>query len=78
MTVRCLTDIEGRLQRQEYSVGARFTVVDPFWLVFFRWGVRSGNDMRSKFPAYAAYAERLCNRSSVQRALTAEAISIWN
>ena len=25
---RCLTDIENRLQRQEYAVGAQFTVVD--------------------------------------------------
>jgi glutathione S-transferase len=74
---RCLADIERRLQRQEYAVGATFTVVDPFWLVFFRWGTRSGYDMRSKFPAYTAYAERLCNRPSVERALTTEAISVW-
>ena len=75
---RCLADIEKKLESQEYSLGARFTVVDPFWLVFYRWGVRSGYDMRSKFPAYTAYAERLCRRSSVQRALTAEGISVWN
>ena len=75
---RCLADIEEKLQHQEYSLGAQFTVVDPFWLVFYRWGVRSGYDMRSKFPAYTAYAERLCRRSSVQRALTAEGISVWN
>ena len=75
---RCLADIDKTLQDQEYSLGARFTVVDPFWLVFYRWGVRSGYDMRSKFPAYTAYAERLCRRSSVQRALTAEGISVWN
>lgn len=74
---RCLADIEKKLQDQEYSLGARFTVVDPFWLVFYRWGVRSGYDMRSKFSAYTAYAERLCRRSSVQRALTAEGISVW-
>ena len=75
---RCLADIDKTLQDQEYSLGARLTVVDPFWLVFYRWGVRSGYDMRSKFPAYTAYAERLCRRSSVQRALTAEGISVWN
>ena len=75
---RCLADIEKKLQHQEYSLGAQFTVVDPFWFVFYRWGVRTGYDMRSKFPAYTAYAERLCRRSSVQRALTAESISVWN
>jgi glutathione S-transferase len=75
---RCLADIEKRLQRQEYAVGAQFTVVDPFWLVFYRWGMRSSYDMRNRFPAYTAYTERLCSRSSVQRALTAEGISVWN
>ena len=75
---QCLADIEKRLHAQEHAVGARFTVVDPFWLVFYRWGVRSGYDMRNRFPAYTAYAERLCNRSSTQRALTAEGISVWN
>ena len=74
---RCLADIESRLQHQAYAVGAMFTVVDPFWLVFYRWGMRSGYDMRSKFPAYTAYVERLCNRPSVQRTLTAESISVW-
>ena len=75
---RCLADIEKRLQSQEYAVGAQFTVVDPFWLVFYRWGMRSSYDMRNTFPAYTAYAERLCERPSVQRALAAEAISVWN
>jgi len=75
---RCLADIEKRLQGQEYAVGTRFTVVDPFWLVFYRWGVRSSYDMRNRFPAYTAYAERLCERSSVQRALSVEEISVWD
>lgn len=75
---RCLANIENTLRHQQYSLGAQFSVVDPFWLVFFRWGVRSGYDMRSKFPAFTAYAERLCDRPSVQRALTTERISVWN
>jgi glutathione S-transferase len=74
---RCLADIEMRLHRLDYALGAQFSVVDPFWLVFYRWGVRSGYDMRKAFPVYTAYAERLCN-ASVQRALTAEGISVWN
>src|SRR5262245_40054574 len=75
---RCLADIEKRLNRQEYALGAQFTVVDPFWLVFYRWGMRSSYDMRNRFPAYTSYVERLCNRSSVQRTLTAEGISVWS
>lgn len=75
---RCLADIEKRLQRQPYAVGDQFTVVDPFWLVFYRWGMRSGYDMRNRFPAYTAHAERLCDRPSVQRALHTEGISVWS
>jgi glutathione S-transferase len=74
---RCLTEIEKRLQEHQYAIGPQFTVVDPFWLVFFRWGARSGYDMRAKFPAYSAYAERLCSRASVQRTLSVERISVW-
>jgi glutathione S-transferase len=74
---RCLADIEKTLQRHDYALGAQFTVVDPFWLVFYRWGVRSGYDMRDSFPAYTAHAERLCRRPSVQRALDIEGISVW-
>jgi glutathione S-transferase len=75
---QCLADIEKRLQGQEHALGAQYTVVDPFWLVFYRWGVRSSYDMRNRFPAYTAYAERLCKRSSIQRAMTTEGISLWN
>jgi len=74
---RCLADIEQRLKGQPYAVGGQYTVVDPFWLVFFRWGLRSGYDMRGEFPAYTAFAERLCERPAVQKALATEEISVW-
>ena len=74
---RCLADIEARLHHNEYAIGDRFTIVDPFWLVFYRWGVHAGYEMRAKFPAYTAYADRLCGRQSVQRALSIEGISVW-
>ena len=74
---RCLADIDARLQHGPHALGERLSVVDPFWLVFFRWGVRAGHDMRGRFPAYSAWAERLCSRPSVQRALQVEGISVW-
>lgn len=75
---QCLADIETRLGSKEYSLGSEFSVVDPFWLVFYRWGVLAGFDMRNKFPVYTDYAERLCGRVSVQQALAAEGISVWS
>lgn len=73
----CLAEIEKQLKNSKYALGAQFSVVDPFWLVFYRWGVQAGFDMRNTFPAYTDHAELLCERSSVQQALTTEGISVW-
>ena len=75
---RCLADIDSRLRHQAYAVGPQFTVVDPFWLVFYRWGARLGYDMKRAYPAYTAYVERLCQRPSIQRTLASEGISVWS
>lgn len=74
---RCLGELEAHLGRSPFAVGDRFTVVDPFWLVFYRWGVRQGYDMKGRFPAFTRYAEGLAQRPSVVAALTAEGISLW-
>ncbi len=74
---KCLADIERLLTDQEYALGSQFSVVDPYWLVFYRWGVLAKYDMKTDYPAYTAYAERLCSRPAVQQALESEAISIW-
>ena len=73
----CLTKIEDHLKDRKYSLGGQFTVVDPFWLVFYRWGMLAKYDMRTKFPAFTAHAEMLCERPSVQQALATEGISVW-
>lgn len=73
----CLTSIEKQLEQQKYALGTQFTVVDPFWFVFYRWGVLAGYDMPLKFPAYTAHAKLLCERPSIQKALIAEGISVW-
>lgn len=69
--------IEARLQDRPYALGDRYSVVDPYLLVFFRWGNRMRIDMRSNYPAWTAHAQRLERRDAVQRALTQEAISLW-
>jgi glutathione S-transferase len=69
---RCLAEIEARLHHHEYAA-QQFSIVDPFWLVC----VRAGYEMRTRFPAYTAHAERLCSRPSVQQALSIEGISVW-
>jgi len=75
---RCLADIEKILQHNDYAIGSQYSVVDPFWLVFYRWGARSNYDMRNEFPAFTAYTDRLSRRPAVQRALSTEGISPWS
>ncbi|MBX2839513.1 MAG: glutathione S-transferase C-terminal domain-containing protein [Gammaproteobacteria bacterium] len=74
----CLRLIEEHLTQHQYAVGDRFTVVDPFWLVLFRWGVMQGYDMRQGYPQFAQYIEKLLQRPSVIQALETEGISVWS
>ncbi|MFO0009849.1 MAG: glutathione S-transferase family protein [Betaproteobacteria bacterium] len=74
---RCLAEIDARLTRSPFAAGSHFTVVDSFWLVFYRWGMRQRYEMKTLYPAYTRYAEVLSERPSVVAALAAEGISLW-
>lgn len=74
---RCLADIEAHLGRHAFAVGTSFSVVDPFWLVFYRWGTRQGYEMKVLYPNYTSYIEYLAQRPSIAAAMQAEAISPW-
>lgn len=74
---QCLNEIETILTQQDYALGEHFSVVDPFWLVFYRWGFVAGFDMREKYPAFTRHIEKLCARQSVQKALNTEGITVW-
>lgn len=75
---QCLATIETHLTKESFAVGGRFSVVDPFWLVFYRWAGGTGYEMPSLFPAYTRYARALSERPSVRAALEAEDISLWS
>lgn len=70
--------IEQRLAARHWAVGQAYTAVDPYLLVFYRWGNRIGLDMRSAYPGWTAHAERTHARPAVQRALLQEGIVIWD
>jgi len=74
---RCLAEIDAHLTRSPFAAGSHFTVVDSFWLVFYRWGMRQRYEMKTLYPAYTRYAEVLSERPSVVAALAAEGISLW-
>jgi glutathione S-transferase len=73
----CLRDIESHLSQNDFALGSQYSVVDPFLLVFYRWAVRVDYEMRQDFPSYTRFAEALCERPAVKRALSTEGISVW-
>jgi glutathione S-transferase len=69
--------IEQRMQDCDFVVANAYSIVDPYLLVYFRWGNRMQLDMAGRFPAWTAHARRLEARPAVQRALAAEKVSLW-
>lgn len=70
--------IEGRLSQQEWALGKRYSIVDPFLLVFYRWGNRMKIDMRGHYRNWTAHAIRMETREAVQTALRQEGVSLWH
>lgn len=50
--------------------------LDPFSLVFYRWGNRIGLAMRADFPAWTSIGDRVAKRPAVCRVLQSEGVSI--
>ncbi|MGO4387132.1 glutathione S-transferase family protein [Microvirga sp. 2YAF29] len=69
--------IEAKLTERTWAVGDRYSVVDPYLLVFYRWGNRMSRNMQGAYPAWTAHARRLEKREAVQRAIAQEGISLW-
>lgn len=68
-------EIEALAAQGEWLLGDRFSVADPYLLVFYRWGGMLGLDM-SSYPAWTAHKDRMLARPSVRRALAREGIEI--
>lgn len=73
--VECFDLIEDKLDAP-YSTGGAFTAVDPFLLVFYRWGNRIGIDMSKRYSTYSLFARALMERPSVAGAFNAEQITL--
>jgi glutathione S-transferase len=69
--------IESRLAKVDWAVGDRYSIVDPYLLVFYRWGNRIGFDMRGQYQSWTKHSLRVLERPATLRALAREAISVW-
>jgi len=67
--------VEGQLAGAgPWLLGERYSVADPYALVFHRWGNKFGLDMTA-YPAWNAHAARLYQRPAARRALEQEELA---
>lgn len=66
-------------ERQEggWLMPSGYTVLDPYLLVFYRWGNRLSYNMRDNYPVWTSHAERMMMRPAVQSAFATEGIDVW-
>ena len=70
------SDIDKMLQGRSFAMGGQYSVVDPYLLVFYRWGNRLGYDMKALYPTWAKHAQRVYSRSTVKRVFEDEGIML--
>jgi glutathione S-transferase len=63
--------VQSELAKREYLMESGFSVADIYLFVVTGWGARVGVDI-AKWPAIAAFRERIAQRPAVQEALKAE------
>ena len=66
-----LQEINSLLEGKDWMMGKRYTVVDPYALVFYSWGIRGGFPMK-ELAAYTAWKERMLKRTVVMKILQSE------
>lgn len=69
----CLNIIEENLSSM-YAVGNHLTIVDILLYVMFRFSVRTGFQMETRYPKYTALVRNLYKLESVQVTLQAEGV----
>jgi glutathione S-transferase len=69
--------VESRMTGREWAVGEAYSHIDPYLLVFYRWGNRMKLDMRGTYPQWTKHALRMLARPAVERAFAQEGISAW-
>ena len=71
----CLREIDRLLAGKRWAIGNRFSVVDAYLLVFYRWGNRNAMPVKD-LPHYTALVERLLARPAVKKVMADEGITL--
>jgi len=64
-------EIDSMIQGKDWVMGSEYTLVDPYALVFYGWGVRGGFPMK-ELSAYTVWQERMMKRPTVRKSVEAE------
>lgn len=72
---RYFDELEQLAATGDWLVAGRYSIADPYMLVFYRWGTLIGIDMRG-YAAWSMHKDRMLARPAVQRALAREQIEI--
>ncbi|KQP58801.1 glutathione S-transferase [Methylobacterium sp. Leaf108] len=72
------TMTEVRLSNGGWAVADRFSVVDPYLLLFWMWGrgPALGFDMATRFPHWTAHARAMAGRPAVQAVFAREGLDL--
>jgi glutathione S-transferase len=70
-----LKEIDRLLAGREWAIGDRYSVVDGYLLVFYRWGNRSKMDVRS-LASYTRLMDRVLARPAVKKVMADEGITL--
>jgi glutathione S-transferase len=62
---------------REWAVPGGYSVVDPYLLVFFRWGGLVGLNMRQLYPSWTKLTYRVMARPAVERTIAREQLQIF-
>ncbi len=70
--------VDAKIGEGPFAVGARYSVADPYLLVYWTWGRGPvlGFAMERDFPHWTAHARRLAARPAVQRAFASEGLTL--
>ncbi len=66
--IDCFKTIESRLSGP-FAVGNGLTAIDPYLLVFYRWGSRNGFDMSEQYPEFTAYIQGIVTYPAIASAM---------
>jgi len=69
----CNAFIEANLAGTTWALGDRYTLVDPFLLVFYVWGLYIGLELR-QHAAWTEHTRRILQRPAVERAYAQEGL----